>query len=223
MVVVQNVEVIVNLAKVSKGFSGSRFPQLVSSIAISFRVHSQYWPKNIDEVYTFDNVAVKLLSETQVSPSLYLRKISVEDTSQTSSSRSVTQLHYDGWPNYGVPQSPDGIINLIDVVNQMVSFFGLQSLKILYQYNQQFPLLVHCSGGVGRSGVFAVVHSTLWYYWSYCTNVEMSGIELEKKVNISNTITNLRQQRHPWMVEGFGQFKFCYEVITEQLRRWMKK
>ena len=50
-------------------------------------------------------------------------------------------LHYTNWPNYGVPDNADDVAMLLRTVNSPA-------------LSTRHPIWVHCSGGVGRTGVF---------------------------------------------------------------------
>jgi protein tyrosine phosphatase len=83
---------------------------------------------------------------------------------------------------------------------------------------QAAPLLVHCSGGVGRSGAFVAVHSA----WRAATSVEKENASppswwSSAGIQLGPIVTSMRQQRHPWMVETFEQYAFCYEALLHLL------
>jgi len=84
---------------------------------------------------------------------------------------------------------------------------------------QAAPLLVHCSGGVGRSGAFVAVHSA----WRAAMRVEKEGAlppsSSSSGIQLAPLVTSMRQQRHPWMVETFDQYAFCYEALLHLLDR----
>ena len=71
-------------------------------------------------------------------------------------------------------------------------------------------MVVHCSGGVGRSGTFVSIYS-LYRMLEEC-RVDGDSAPLEKynwldggrEVTLVNVVGQLRQQRHPWMVEGMS-------------------
>ena len=83
----------------------------------------------------------------------------------------VTQLHYLGWPDHGVPANAISMVNFIRQVRKIHPPF------------HQHPLLVHCSAGVGRTDAFIVLDSM------------MQRIKAEGNVNIYEFPEKLRMQR----------------------------
>ena len=83
----------------------------------------------------------------------------------------VTQLHYLNWPDHGVPTNAMSIVNFIKQVNKV------------HPSSHQYPLLVHCSAGVGRTGTFIVLDSM------------MQRIKAEGNVNIFEFVMKLRTKR----------------------------
>ena len=83
----------------------------------------------------------------------------------------VTQLHYLTWPDHGVPTNAMSIVNFIKQVNKV------------HPSSNQYPLLVHCSAGVGRTGTFIVLDSM------------MQRIKAEGNVNIFEFVMKLRTKR----------------------------
>ena len=69
--------------------------------------------------------------------------------SHESSSRTVVQYHFQSWPDFGVPSTPDSFLNFLRLVNR-----DHPSLP-------GSPNVVHCSAGIGRSGTFCLVDSCL--------------------------------------------------------------
>ena len=50
----------------------------------------------------------------------------------------INHYHFVEWPDKGIPSSPEGINTLIDTIS------------INHSYGD-WPILVHCSAGVGRT------------------------------------------------------------------------
>ena len=67
------------------------------------------------------------------------------------------------------------------------------------------PILVHCSAGLGRSGVFVAVHSSLG-------TQECEG----RRVDLETTVREMRKARGG-MIQTSEQFRFCFEAIAEAL------
>lgn len=59
--------------------------------------------------------------------------------------RTVTQLHYTEWPDFGVPDTTDVMREVMHLTNQYQD-------KLVYR-----PIIIHCSAGVGRAGTFAAL------------------------------------------------------------------
>lgn len=66
------------------------------------------------------------------------------------------------------------------------------------------PITVHCSAGVGRTGVFITL------------SIALERMRYEDHVDIYNTAKLLRTQR-PAMVQTEDQYQFCYRAILEYL------
>ena len=75
--------------------------------------------------------------------------------------------------------------------------------------------VVHCSGGIGRSGTF------LTAYGAYCHFLQNNSNLSEENTtpfSLFETVKALRLQRHPWMVEGIQQYQMAY-AISDYLNR----
>ena len=68
--------------------------------------------------------------------------------SQTRESRTVTHFQYLTWTSLGAPPSATPLLEFRRKVNKASS-------------HQQVPLLVHCSGGVGRTGTYILIDMAL--------------------------------------------------------------
>ncbi|KAJ2842600.1 hypothetical protein IWW36_005846, partial [Coemansia brasiliensis] len=66
--------------------------------------------------------------------------------------RTVTQLHFTGWPDHGVPYSPVPMLRMIQEIRNQI------------KPPVNVPIVVHCSAGVGRSGTFIVVDAAMDYF-----------------------------------------------------------
>ena len=64
--------------------------------------------------------------------------------------REILQFHYTTWPDFGVPQSPTAFLRFLSAVRRS----GALSADV-------GPPVVHCSAGIGRSGTFCLVDTSL--------------------------------------------------------------
>ena len=80
-------------------------------------------------------------------------------------------------------------------------------------------LLVHCSGGIGRSGTFLTAFHHYWYYMDLIgKKMPFPGAASNAPVSLQETVHFMRLQRHPWMVEGDHQYTLAYDIIIHLLR-----
>ena len=98
-------------------------------------------------------------------------------TTQSNSVHTVRHFHFHIWPEVGVPSTGIPLVELIREVTKMYSQLG--SLR---------PIVVHCSSGVGRTGVFIAL------------NIILERMKLEGVVDVFQTVKMLRIQR-PAMVQ----------------------
>ncbi|ELK37428.1 Receptor-type tyrosine-protein phosphatase delta [Myotis davidii] len=96
---------------------------------------------------------------------------------QDGQSRTVRQFQFTDWPEQGVPKSGEGFIDFIGQVH-----------KTKEQFGQDGPISVHCSAGVGRTGVFITL------------SIVLERMRYEGVVDIFQTVKMLRTQR-PAMVQ----------------------
>ena len=79
---------------------------------------------------------------------------------QSGKKHNVLHYHYLLWPDFGVPPSPDSFLELL---------FTVRDGGVLN--NAAHPMVVHCSAGVGRSGVFCIVDACLKMVIIFVVNI----------------------------------------------------
>lgn len=102
--------------------------------------------------------------------------------------RRVTHYHYTSWPDFGSPATN--------------SF--LELTKAVGQTSKEKPIIVHCSAGLGRSGVFITVHTALECFRD------------KRKVDIKDIASKMRNQREG-MIQSQDQYRFCLEAVANEL------
>lgn len=103
---------------------------------------------------------------------------------------TVTQYYYPEWPDKDTPSTdPISILHLIRDVNQN---------HLPYQY----PIVVHCSAGVGRTGTYITLDAM------------MEKIDTESKIDIFGFISKIRERRQ-YLVQTAKQYIFIHEALYE--------
>ncbi|XP_071414939.1 receptor-type tyrosine-protein phosphatase eta isoform X2 [Pithys albifrons albifrons] len=155
----------------------------------------QYWPDK--ESKTYGDIIVTIVSEI-VLPEWTIRDFTVEK-SDTPESHTVCQFHFTSWPDHGVPETTDLLINFRHLV---------------HQYNSQNPIdsptLVHCSAGVGRTGTFIAIDRLI------------QQMEMENTVDVYGVVYDLRMHR-PLMVQTEDQYVFLNQCVMDIIRSQKKK
>ena len=113
---------------------------------------------------------------------------------------------------------------------ELTAYFDPQLLH--YLQNIQLcqgdgPLLIHCSGGVGRSGTFTTIYTFLNMLKTANENQDDSVFrELlgsNDELILHPLVCHLRDSRHPWMVEGEHQYLLAYETCIQLLKEYLEK
>lgn len=133
-----------------------------------------------------------------------LRDIELVNT-QEAGCRNIKHLQLETWSDFGVIES-SGILALSDLVNK-------------YQSNQENPIIVHCSAGVGRTGTFCTVDSVIC---DLKASKNLTSTTEDSKSAVTDTdfiharAQELRDQRIG-MIQGVSQYMLCYDAVLEFL------
>ncbi|XP_026678795.1 receptor-type tyrosine-protein phosphatase S-like [Diaphorina citri] len=149
----------------------------------------QYWPS--ERSIRYEWFVVEPIAEYNM-PQYVLREFKVTDA-RDATSRTLRQFQLIDWPEQGVPKSGDGFIDFIGQVH-----------KTKEQFGQDGPITVHCSAGVGRTGVFITL------------SIVLERMQYEGVIDLFQTVRILRTQR-PAMVQTEEQYQFCYHAALEYL------
>jgi protein-tyrosine phosphatase len=172
----------------------------------------RYWPEKDRKITLGGDLTLKLLSILHLSHlDITIRKIKI---CYQSHSREIYHLHYEGWPDFGVPESSLAIRELL-----RVSHF-------LQTPSPSSPIVVHCSAGIGRSGAFltiaTIMNSPIFKNLvqknpSPSPNLGYLLQILSSHFSISNVVLTLRKQRHPGMVQTPQQYSFIYTTLVDEI------
>jgi protein tyrosine phosphatase len=141
-------------------------------------------------------------------------------TDGDGSSRELTQLEFSKWPNYGVPGAASSVAAL---AHRVLALQQEAEVAVAGGGQQRAgPMLVHCAGGVGRTGSFV----TLLSVWQdRAAIVAASGPPAEAAAAeaavidaVCGRIALLREQRHPYSVESDAQLGLIFSALSEMAR-----
>ena len=88
-----------------------------------------------------------------------------------SENLTVTHYHFTSWPDFGVPDHAMPFLKFIIRVRKD------------HDKNKNVPLLVHCSAGVGRTGVFILIDSMI------------DQLMVEDSINVYEFVRQMRKKR----------------------------
>uniref|UniRef100_A0A8C1BNQ8 protein-tyrosine-phosphatase n=1 Tax=Cyprinus carpio carpio TaxID=630221 RepID=A0A8C1BNQ8_CYPCA len=149
----------------------------------------EYWPA---ETKRFSNLTVMNISEIPLED-WTLRDFEVKNV-KTAESRSVRHFHFTAWPDHGVPETTELLINFRHLVREHMD-----------QYSRHSPTLVHCSAGVGRTGTFIAIDRLIF-------QIEQEGV-----VDVYGIIHDLRMHR-PLMVQTEDQYVFLNQCAMDIIK-----
>jgi protein tyrosine phosphatase len=181
----------------------------------------RYWPET-ERMVQFGEIEVKLISTFELKHlEIVLRSLRL---SYRDSHKEVYHLHYQGWPDFGVPESSFAIREL---VNLMIFY-----QKKGYSSGLVGPVIVHCSAGIGRSGSFMTI-ATVMSDPKFKELIHLRTISEQKKkqtqredrerlhsllckLGIKELVLHLRRQRHPGTVQTQHQYIFIYTALLDE-------
>jgi len=145
-------------------------------------------------------------SEVQEEEDYVVLFLRLTNTKTNGKPRNLTHMRFKAWPDHGIP---DGAAPFLDCLEATQNYT-----------NRDHPLVVHCSAGVGRSGVFATVMAAKEMAENHEVLSRMHAAPHDHSIISLKEITRLaRLQRNPYIVQKEIQYEFCYSAFCEVLRR----
>ncbi|KAJ8681347.1 hypothetical protein QAD02_017134 [Eretmocerus hayati] len=144
----------------------------------------QYWP-DLKESLTFRNLTLMCTAET-IEETFVFREFLLTDTN-TGEERDLTHMQYCAWPDHGVP-------------NDWKQFTTFTERVRAARTGIVEPAIVHCSAGIGRTGVLVLMETAL------CL------IEANQPVYPLEIVRSMRDQR-AMMIQNSSQFRFVCEAV----------
>nr|XP_060610263.1 tyrosine-protein phosphatase non-receptor type 14 [Anolis sagrei ordinatus] len=110
--------------------------------------------------------------------------------------KTVWHLQYTDWPDHGCPEE-QGFLSYLEEIQSV----RRHTNSVLDSSNNcNPPIVVHCSAGVGRTGVVIL------------TELMIGCLEHNEKVDVPVMLQHLREQRM-FMIQTIAQYKFVYQVL----------
>ncbi|KAM9842669.1 tyrosine-protein phosphatase non-receptor type 21 [Aulostomus maculatus] len=119
----------------------------------------------------------------------------------TGQERTVWHLQYTDWPDHGCPEDFKGFLTYLEEIQSV----RRHTNSISDPKNTNLPVLVHCSAGVGRTGVVIL------------SEIMIACLEHNEMMDVKTVLAKLREQRM-MMVQTLSQYTFIYKVLIQYLR-----
>ncbi|KAI6653394.1 Tyrosine-protein phosphatase non-receptor type 22-like [Oopsacas minuta] len=154
-----------------------------------------YWVSP-GEVRQFGAITVTHISEENITEDFIQRKMHIRCGDEN---QMITQLHYTGWPDHGVPSDVLPILSTI------------KKIRTLVPYGNDVPIVIHCSAGCGRTGALIGI--------DYARSLlEMKKFQTPRQVY--EIVRNMRLQR-PAMVQTKDQYILVYKAVFHLVRQYL--
>ena len=147
----------------------------------------QYWPSN-KKPQNINGITVEVL-DTEQNANYIVRRLQLQEGDEI---HLTYHFQFTSWPDHGCPLYATMLLGFQRRFRQIIP------------YNQAYPILVHCSAGVGRSGTFIVIDAML------------KLANEENKVDVCNYFEMIRQDRMQ-MIQNPDQYLFVYNAIYESV------
>ncbi|XP_049739843.1 receptor-type tyrosine-protein phosphatase beta isoform X2 [Elephas maximus indicus] len=151
-----------------------------------------YWPADQDSLY-YGDLILQMLSES-VLPEWTIREFKICSEEQPDSHRLIRHFHYTVWPDHGVPETTQSLIQFVRTVRDYIN-----------RTPGAGPTVVHCSAGVGRTGTFIALDRIL------------QQLDSKDTVDIYGAVNDLRLHR-AHMVQTECQYVYLHQCVRDVLR-----
>ncbi|XP_061489926.1 receptor-type tyrosine-protein phosphatase C isoform X2 [Rhineura floridana] len=157
---------------------------------------AQYWGEGKQ---TYDGITVELKDVSHCS-SYTIRAFDVTHAKRKET-RKVFQYQYHKWKAFILPESPKGLVALIQNLKEK-----LPPPDVTAEANargRNVPIVVHCCDGSQQTGVFCALLNLL------------ESAETEGVIDVFQVVKSLRRAR-PGMISSFEDYQFLYDAVASE-------
>ena len=134
------------------------------------------------------------------------RKVITIYNKQNKETKQFDHMQFKEWPDHSTP-------NIQNYVKLFGELFKFVDERYMNKSTENFPVLVHCSAGIGRTGVFLTLYAI-------CKEIQKQIEKPSSDViifNVFNFVRKLKEMRM-FSVENINQYNFLYKFIEEYLK-----
>lgn len=159
-----------------------------------------YWPQDpgVENKLVFGDFEVTLLftndSLCYITNQILLRHL------PSKKERQVWHLQYTDWPDHGCPDDMYGFLGFVDEIESIQRLAESEEGS-----GKKSPIVIHCSAGVGRTGVVILTQVMKW-----C-------LEHNQEIDLPKALNLIRHQRM-FMVQTLGQYNFIHKTLIQYLK-----
>lgn len=164
---------------------------------------AKYWPGNVGDSIDIGNGRTVVCQKKEQGPWGKRRTFIVKENGRPS--RTIVQYHKENWPDHGVPDNVNDTVSLLKEASKMTQALG------------GGPMTVHCSAGVGRTGVAIAIDK---YQTMIDQIVESQRMDALPKVE--DVARDIRHKRAV-VIQTPEQLNFIRHAVNHMLNAALKK
>ncbi len=153
---------------------------------------ARYWPETETDTVVYGNIEVVVNSGSN-KDGYKVTELKVTNLNNNDF-RTVKHFWFEKWPDYGVP----------DVDNATLVPKMLKDVNEWNDTQENPPLVVHCSAGIGRTGTFIGI------------DMGMKQLNANKTTNVLTLVESMRKDRGG-MVQTEDQYVFIHRTLGDYI------
>ncbi|XP_070578387.1 tyrosine-protein phosphatase non-receptor type 14-like [Ptychodera flava] len=160
----------------------------------------RYWPQFSSSKNTLDIGPFKLTAQFSNDSGVYVTSGVTLRHKSSGEQRTVWHLQFTNWPHQGCPDDVSGFLAFLEEIQSVC-----RHANSMVDGDVSPPVLVHCSAGVGRTGVVILADTMI------------ACLEYNEDIAVPKMLSILRKQRM-LMVQTVGQYIFVYRTLIQFLK-----